>query len=49
LLDAILQVESNARWAGGTFLPNVQDRDYDGIRQMYRSVGVNEFTRFIGQ
>ncbi|MGL4242549.1 MAG: PhnD/SsuA/transferrin family substrate-binding protein [Beijerinckiaceae bacterium] len=49
LLQAILQVEGNARWAGGTFLPNVQDRDYDGIRQMYRSVGVNEFTRFIGQ
>jgi phosphonate transport system substrate-binding protein len=49
LLQSILQVENNARWAGGTFLPNVQDRDYDGIRQMYRSVGVNEFTRFIGQ
>ncbi len=49
LLDAILQVEANQRWAGGTFLPNVQDRDYDGIRQMYRAVGVNEFTKFIGQ
>jgi phosphonate transport system substrate-binding protein len=49
LLDAILQVEANQRWAGGTFLPNVQDRDYDVIRQMYRAVGVNEFTKFIGQ
>ncbi len=49
LLEAILQVEANQRWAGGTFLPNVQDRDYDGIRQMYRAVGVNEFTKFIGQ
>lgn len=49
LLDAILQVEANQRWAGGTFLPNVQDRDYDGVRQMYRAVGVNEFTKFIGQ
>jgi phosphonate transport system substrate-binding protein len=49
LLQAILQVEANARWAGGTFLPNVADRDYDGVRQMYRSVGINEFTRFIGQ
>jgi phosphonate transport system substrate-binding protein len=49
LLEAILQVEANQRWAGGTFLPNIQDRDYDGIRAMYRAVGVNEFTRFIGQ
>ena len=49
LLQAILQVESNARWAGGTFLPNIADKDYDGIRAMYRAVGVNEFTRFIGQ
>ena len=49
LLQSILQVESNARWTGGTFLPNIADRDYDGVRQMYRSVGINEFTRFIGQ
>ena len=49
LLQAVLQVESNARWNGGTFLPNVSDRDYDVIRQMYRAVGINEFTRFIGQ
>jgi phosphonate transport system substrate-binding protein len=49
LMQAILQVEGNARWAGGTFFPNVSDRDYDGIRAMYRAIGVNEFTRFIGQ
>lgn len=49
LLQAILQVEANQRWAGGTFLANVQDRDYDIVRQMYRAVGINEFTRFIGQ
>ena len=49
LMQAILQVEANARWAGGTFFPNVSDRDYDGIRAMYRAIGVNEFTRFIGQ
>jgi phosphonate transport system substrate-binding protein len=49
LMQAVLQVEGNARWTGGTFLPNVADRDYDVIRQMYRSVGINEFTKFIGQ
>lgn len=49
LLQSILQVEANARWAGGTFLPNVADRDYDMVRAMYRAVGINEFTRFIGQ
>ncbi len=49
LMQAVLQVEANARWAGGTFLPNVSDRDYDVIRAMYRTIGINEFTRFIGQ
>lgn len=49
LMQAILQVEANQRWAGGTFLANVSDRDYDGVRAMYRAVGINEFTRFIGQ
>jgi phosphonate transport system substrate-binding protein len=49
LMQAILQVEANARWAGGTFLSKVSDRDYDVIRAMYRAVGINEFTRFIGQ
>lgn len=49
LLQAILQVEANTRWAGGTFLPNVSDRDYEGVRQMYRAVGISEFTRFIEQ
>jgi phosphonate transport system substrate-binding protein len=49
LMQAIVQVEANQRWAGGTFLPNVADRDYDLVRNMYRAVGINEFTRFIGQ
>lgn len=49
LMQAILQVEANQRWAGGTFLANVSDRDYDVVRAMYRAVGINEFTRFIGQ
>lgn len=49
LMQAVLQVEGNARWNGGTFLANVQDRDYDIVRQMYRAVGINEFSRFIGQ
>jgi len=49
LMQAILQVEANARWAGGTFLANISDRDYDVIRAMYRVIGINEFTRFIEQ
>jgi phosphonate transport system substrate-binding protein len=49
LMQAVLQVEANARWSGGTFLPNVSDRDYDVIRAMYRVIGINEFTRFIEQ
>ena len=49
LMKAVVSVKGdNEKYAGGIFLPNVTDRDYDVIRAMYRAVGINQFTQFIG-
>ena len=49
LMKAVVSVKGdNEKYAGGVFLPNVSDRDYDIVRSMYRAVGVKEFTKFIG-
>lgn len=49
IMKAVVSVKGdNEKYAGGTFLPNITDRDYDVIRSMYRAVGINQFTQFIG-
>lgn len=48
LLKAVTATNENAKFIGGKFLPNVNDRDYDVVRDMFRAVNVNEFTKFIG-
>lgn len=49
LMKAVVSVQGdNEKYAGGVFLPNVSDRDYDIVRSMYRAVGINQFTKFIG-
>jgi phosphonate transport system substrate-binding protein len=48
LMKAVTSVKGdNEKYAGGGFLPRVSDRDYDLVRSMYRSLGINEFTKFI--
>ncbi len=49
LLAAVTATEENAKYVGGKFLPDVTDKDYDIVRQMYANVGVTEFTQFMGQ
>jgi phosphonate transport system substrate-binding protein len=49
LMQAVVSVKGdNEKYAGGVFLPNVSDRDYDVVRSMYQAVGIREFTKFIG-
>lgn len=48
LLKAVTATKENAKFIGGKFLPNVNDRDYDVVRDVSRAVNVNEFTKFIG-
>ena len=48
ILKAVTSTQENTKFIGGRFIAEVQDRDYDVVRAMYRAVNVNEFTRFIG-
>lgn len=47
LLAAMLVGEDNSRYEGATLsLPD--DADYDIVRSMYRAIGVDDFTEFVG-
>lgn len=48
LLAAITTTKENAKFVGGKFMWDVQDRDYDIVRRMFVNIGVREFTKFIG-
>ena len=39
--------DDNRKFAGGVFLPDVKDTDYDYVRAIYATIGITEFTKFI--
>jgi phosphonate transport system substrate-binding protein len=41
--------DDNRKYAGGVFLPDVKDADYDYVRSMYATIGITEFTGFVGE
>ncbi len=47
LLDAVLKGEDNQKFKGGFFLTEIDDADYDYVRSMYRTIGVDT-TAFVG-
>jgi phosphonate transport system substrate-binding protein len=47
LMAAVLQGEDNQKFKGGFFLTDVKDSDYDYVRSMYRTIGVDTFTDFV--
>lgn len=48
LMGAVLKGEDNQKFKGGFFLASVNDADYDYVREMYRTIGVNTLTDFVG-
>ena len=48
LMEAILQGEDNQKYKGGFFLTEIDDSDYDYVREMYRTIGVDTFSAFVG-
>ncbi len=48
IMKAVTSTAENAKFVGGVFRAEINDKDYDVVRSMFRSVNVNEFTRFIG-
>lgn len=47
LMTAVLTGEDNQKFKGGLFLTEVDDSDYDYVRSMYRTIGVETFTDFV--
>lgn len=43
------ETDDNRKYAGGIFLPTVTDTDYDYVRSMYATIGVDEFDSFVGE
>lgn len=49
LMAAVLDnTDDNQKYEGGFFLPKVEDADYDYVRAMYRTIGVDSFDAFVG-
>ncbi|MES2916482.1 MAG: PhnD/SsuA/transferrin family substrate-binding protein [Pseudomonadota bacterium] len=49
ILAALTSTEENAKYIGGRFNPTVTDADYDVVREMYKNIGITEFTEFVGE
>lgn len=47
LLVSMLEGKDNAKYDGAT-LVEVTDADYDVVRSMYRAIGADDFTEFVG-
>ncbi|MEM9214384.1 MAG: phosphate/phosphite/phosphonate ABC transporter substrate-binding protein [Cyanobacteria bacterium P01_F01_bin.150] len=47
LIDAIISVDANKKYTGSEIV-EVQDSDYDSIREAYQAIGINDFTEFVG-
>ena len=48
LLTAILDGKDNAKFQNAA-LVDVTDADYDVVRSMYRAIGADDFTEFVGE
>jgi phosphonate transport system substrate-binding protein len=50
LMRAVVETtDDNRKYAGGVFLPQIADADYDYVRQMYETIGIREFLEFVGE
>ncbi len=48
LVTAILKGEENQKYKGMKFLPGVEDRDYQYIRDAYATIGYPQYSDFVG-
>jgi phosphonate transport system substrate-binding protein len=49
LREAMLEGEENAKFAEAELVAVPTDADYDDVREMYEAVGIDDYTRFIGE
>ncbi len=48
LIAAILTNEENMKYSGMKFLTKIEDKDYNGVRSMYATIGYPQFSDFVG-
>jgi phosphonate transport system substrate-binding protein len=48
LIAQILRGEENAKYKGMEFLSTIEDKDYNYVRDMYRTIGQPQFAAFVG-
>lgn len=48
LIAAVLEGEDNQKFRGMKFLPGVQDKDYQYIRNAYATIGYPQYSDFVG-
>jgi phosphonate transport system substrate-binding protein len=48
IMAAVLKGDDNTKYEGGFFLEAVKDADYDYVRSMYKTIGVDGFGQFVG-
>lgn len=49
LMTGVLKGEDTKKYNGGYFVATVDDKDYDSVRAMYATIGVPQFSNFIGE
>jgi phosphonate transport system substrate-binding protein len=49
LMAEVLKGDDTKKYEGGFFLTEIEDADYDYVRSMYRAIGVDTFTEFVGE
>ena len=49
LMGGVLKCEDTKKYEGGYFVATVNDKDYDMVRLMYATIGVPEFSKFLGE
>jgi hypothetical protein len=48
-MAGVLKGDDAKKYEGGHFLASVSDADYDVVRNMYHTIGVDEFSNFVGE
>ena len=48
-MAGVLQGDDAKKYEGGHFLASVEDKDYEPVRLMYATIGVPQFSGFLGE
>ncbi len=48
LLAEVVKGDDNQKYLGGHFLSTIEDKDYNYVRSMYSTIGVDKFNAFVG-